>query len=243
MISQVSPANDGRHPFPAPGSHSPETNRPGSGYVGPHPHNTQFQEAAESPYTPLTNTPPVYPHPNGGHPNGVNYMRPSPAYGPIPGHPPPHQSPNGPQRPSVQTNVGPYGVMSPASQHGFQGHPNSTPQSATPYSGHTNFPPFSLPPSNFASTASSATVTREGGQGYPPQQGMNEYPQAQPQPAGEMVLLDNMTSQTTIPVFGSDSVLNRSPNVGMPEDFMAYLFNTQAPDGTPVNRMVPQYNK
>ncbi|KUI54914.1 Zinc finger protein klf1 [Cytospora mali] len=242
MISQVSPANDGRHPFPAPGSLSPETNRPGSGYVGPHPHHAQFQDAAASPYTPLTNTPPVFPHPNGARSNSANYMRPSPAYGAVSGHPPPHQSPNGPQRPSVQTNVGPYGVMSPASQHGFQGHPNSTPQSATPYSGQSNFPPFSLPPSNFASTASSATVTREGGQGYTPQQGMHEYPQVQPQTAGEMVLLDNMTSQTTIPVFGSDSVLNRSPNVGMPEDFMAYLFNTQAPDGTPMNRMAPPYN-
>lgn len=243
MISQVSPVTDGRHPFHAPGSLSPETNRPGSGYIGPHPHHAQFQDTVASPYTPVTNTPPVFPHSSGTHPNSANYMRPSPTYGPAPGHPPPHQSPNGPQRPSVQTNVGPYGVMSPASQHGFQGHPNSTPQTATPYSGQSNFPPFSLPPSNFASAASSATVTREGGQAYAPQQGMNEYSQAQSQPAGEMVLLDNMTSQTTIPVFGSDSVLNRSPNVGMPEDFMAYLFNTQAPDGTPMNRMVPQYNK
>ncbi|KAK7734977.1 hypothetical protein SLS53_007754 [Cytospora paraplurivora] len=71
---------------------------------------------------------------------------------------------------------------------------------------------------------------------------MHEYPHVQPHSAGEMVLLDNMTSQTTIPVFGSDSVLNRSPNVGMPEDFMAYLFNTQAPDGTPINGMMPQYD-
>ncbi|KAJ0115297.1 hypothetical protein J7T55_012573 [Diaporthe amygdali] len=242
MIGQVSPAADGRHPFP-PGSLSPEANRPGSGYMGPHPH-PQFQDAAGSPYASVTNTPPVFPHPNGPHSNTASYMRSSPAYGPLPGQQPqpPHQSPNGPQRPSVQTNVGPYGVMSPASQHGFQSHPSDTPQSATPYSGHTNFPPFSLPPSNFASTVSSATVPREGGQAYTPQQGVNEYPQGQPQPAGEMVLLENMTSQTTIPVFGSDSVLNKSPYVGMPEDFMAYLFNTQGPDGNPMNHMVPQYN-
>lgn len=242
-MSQSSPATDGRNPFPAPGSLSPETNRPGSGHIGPHPHHSQFQDAAASPYSPLTSTPPGFPHPNGAHPNGANYMRPSPAYGPVTGHPPPHQSPDGPQRPSVHTNVGPYEVMSPTSQHGFQGHPNSNPQSAaTPYSGQQNFPPFTLPPSNFAPTVSSATVTREGGQSYAPHQNINEYPHVQPHSAGEMVLLDNMTSQTTIPVFGSDSVLNRSPNVGMPEDFMAYLFNTQAPDGTPINGMMPQYD-
>lgn len=243
MIGQVSPAADGRHPFP-PGSLSPEANRPGSGYMGPHQH-PHFQDAAASPYASVTNTPPVFPHPNGQHHNTASYMRSSPAYGPLPGQQPQqqHQSPNGPQRPSVQTNVGPYGVMSPASQQGFQTHPSDTPQSATPYSGHTNFPPFSLPPSNFASTVSSATVPRDSGQAYTPQQTVNEYPQGQPQPAGEMVLLENMTSQTTIPVFGSDSVLNKSPYVGMPEDFMAYLFNTQGPDGNPMNHMVPQYNK
>lgn len=58
-----------------------------------------------------------------------------------------------------------------------------------------------------------------------------------------MVLLDNMTTQTTIPVFGSDSVLNKSPYVGMPEDFMAYLFNTQGGESGSLNPVMPQYNK
>lgn len=56
-------------------------------------------------------------------------------------------------------------------------------------------------------------------------------------------MLDNMSSQTTIPVFGSDSVLNKSPYVGMPEDFMAYLFNTQGAEGAAMNQMMPQYTK
>jgi hypothetical protein len=51
-----------------------------------------------------------------------------------------------------------------------------------------------------------------------------------------MMLLDQMSMPTTIPVFGpSDSLLNKSPYVGMPEDFMAYLFNTgnvQPADGS-----------
>lgn len=241
MIGHVSPGTDGRHMFPAPGSLSPEANRPGSAYARPHMH-PQFQDVTGSPYTPITNTPPVFPHPNGPHSNGVNYIRSDGPYAHMPGQQPQH-SPHGPQRPSVQTNVPPYGVMSPASQHGFQGHPNGTPQTATPYSGQANFPAFSLPPSNFNSTAPSANVPREGSQGYGPQHGMTDHFQGQPQPAGEMVLLDNMTSQTTIPVFGSDSVLNKSPYVGMPEDFMAYLFNTQSGEGAQMNQMMPSYNK
>lgn len=241
MIGHVSPVTDGRHAFPAPGSLSPEANRPGSVYSRQYM-QSQFQDITGSPYTPVANTPPVFPHPNGAHQNGVHYLRADSAYGPVSGQQSAHHSPNGPQRPSVQTNVPAYGVLSPASQ-GFQGNPSGTPQSATPYSGQTNFPPFSLPPSNFQSSASSAATPREGGSSYGPQHNMNEYPQGPPQTAGEMVLLDNMTNQTTIPVFGSDSVLNKSPYVGMPEDFMAYLFNTQAGEGAPMSQMMPQYNQ
>ncbi|KAF3767723.1 hypothetical protein M406DRAFT_61533 [Cryphonectria parasitica EP155] len=240
---QLSPGNDGRHGFAAPGSISPEANRPGSAYARPPLHHPQFQDVTGSPYTPITNTPPVFPHAAAGgpHPNGgVGYMRPDGSYGQMSG---PQHSPNGPQRPSVQTSMPPYGVLSPASQHGFQGHANGTPQSATPYAGHTNFPAFSLPPSNFSQSAPpSANVPRDGGgQGYGPQHDMNEPFSGQPQSTGEMVLLDNMTSQTTMTVFGSDSVLNKSPYVGMPEDFMAYLFNTQAGENPQLNHMMPQY--
>lgn len=198
----------------------------------------QFSDGTGSPYTPITNTPPVFPHPN-----GVNYLRGDGAYGPMSGQQQAHPSPNGVPRPSVQTNVPPYGVLSPASQHGFQGNANNTPQSATPYSGSTTFPAFSLPPSNFQSPAAPAVGSREQDSSYGPQHRVNDYSQGPPQTAGEMVLLDNMTSQTTIPVFGSDTVLNKSPYVGMPEDFFAYLFNTQAGEGTTMSHMVPQYNK
>lgn len=242
MIGHGSPAVDGRHAFTAPGSVSPEVNRPGGNFART-PMHPQFPDGSASPYTPMTNTSPVYGHPNGPHSNGVNYLRPDGTYGLIPGQQPPHPSPNGPPRPSVQTNVPAYGVLSPASQQGFQGNANSTPQSATPYSGSSNFPPFSLPPSNFQSPAASAVTSREQGPGYGPQHTMSDYPQGPPQPAGEMVLLDNMTSQTTIPVFGSDSVLNKSPYVGMPEDFFAFLFNTQAGEGAAMSHMMPQYNK
>lgn len=52
------------------------------------------------------------------------------------------------------------------------------------------------------------------------------------QDTGEMVRLDQMSMQQTMPVFGTDSILNKSPYVGMPEDFMAYLFNTHG-EGSP----------
>ena len=53
-----------------------------------------------------------------------------------------------------------------------------------------------------------------------------------PQDTGEIVRLDQMSMQQTMPVFGTDSILNKSPYVGMPEDFMAYLFNTHG-EGSP----------
>ncbi|EON97453.1 putative c2h2 finger domain-containing protein [Phaeoacremonium minimum UCRPA7] len=69
-----------------------------------------------------------------------------------------------------------------------------------------------------------------------------DYTQHGPQQsAGEMMLLDNMSNQT-IPVFGTEGGLNKSPYVGMPEDFMAYLFNTgsQSADGSTMGQMTPQ---
>jgi hypothetical protein len=52
------------------------------------------------------------------------------------------------------------------------------------------------------------------------------------QTASEMMLLDQMNIQQTMPVFGSDNVLNKSPYVAIPEDFVAYLFNSS--EGAPI---------
>jgi hypothetical protein len=170
-MGQVSPIADTRAPFGPPGSTSPEANRPGTGYGKGRPLTMQYQSPKDgpmgSPYTPMTNTPPTG-YPNGG-PNGVDYMHHDPNYPHLQGQRPPHQSP-GPQRPSIQTNVGPYGVLSPVStQHGYQSQPTNTPQSsaAMPYVPPQNFPPFTLPPSDF-SVASPATVGREASQSYVP---------------------------------------------------------------------------
>jgi hypothetical protein len=93
-----------------------------------------------------------------------------------------------------------------------------------PYVPPQNFPPFSLPPSDFA-TSSAGTVARDEQQAYAPSTSA-EYTDQQPQASGEMMLLDQMGMQQMMPVFGSDSILNKSPYVAIPEDFVAYLFNT-----------------
>jgi hypothetical protein len=55
-----------------------------------------------------------------------------------------------------------------------------------------------------------------------------------------MMLLDQMGMQQTMPVFGSDNLLNKSPYVAIPEDFVAYLFNTHG-EGSPMTG-VPMQN-
>jgi hypothetical protein len=55
-------------------------------------------------------------------------------------------------------------------------------------------------------------------------------------------MLDQMAMPGTVPVFGSDGALNKSPYVGMPEDFMAYLFNfPPSGDGSssPMSQVMP----
>ena len=183
------------------------------------------KDAMGSPYTPMTNTPPTgYPASNQ---NGVDYMHHDSGYGHM-AQRPQHHSPAGPQRPAIQTNVGSYGVLSPVSnQPGYHSQPTNTPQSAggMPYVAPQNFPPFSLPPSEFPNAASPSVARADEQPNYVPATSA-EYSDQQPQAAGEMMLLDQMGMPQTMPVFGSDTMLNKSPYVGMPEDFMAYLFNT-----------------
>ncbi|KAK0630644.1 fungal-specific transcription factor domain-containing protein [Bombardia bombarda] len=223
LLGQVSPITDNRPPFAPAGSTSPEANRPGTGY-NKRTLTMQYhspKDAMGSPYTPITNTPPT-----GPYSNSVEYTHHDPNYHHISGQRQPHQSPSGPPRPSVHTNVGPYGVLSPVStQPGYHNHPGSAPGSSNvmPYVPPNNFPPFTLPPSDFS--APSTAITRDEQQAYAPVTS-GEYSDHHPQAAGEMMLLDQMGMQQTMPVFGTDGILNKSPYVGMPEDFMAYLFNT-----------------
>ncbi|RYP12721.1 hypothetical protein DL767_011144 [Monosporascus sp. MG133] len=234
-----------RPQFPTHGSASPEANRPAPGYNTGRGAHFQYQspkDANGAPYSPGTNTTPTGYHP-AGPPGGMGgYMHHESNYAGLHTQHS-HHSPPGPQRPTIQTNGGPYGVLSPVStQHsGYHSQPINTPQSstATPYVHQTHFPPFSLPPSEFATT-SAAGVSGESGQAYAPTTSGEYNEHSQPHASGEMMLLDQMTAQTTIPVFGSDGVLNKSPYISIPEDFVAYLFNS-GPDGSPtMGHIVPQ---
>ncbi|KAK8051225.1 zinc finger protein klf1 [Apiospora rasikravindrae] len=104
----------------------------------------------------------------------------------------------------------------------------------------TKLPAFLSSPSDFSSA--SANGPRETGQSYAPATS-SEYNDHPPHTSGEMVLLDQMTNQTTIPVFGTDGVSNKSPYISMTEDFISYLFNTQTmgAEGSPsMSPVVPQ---
>lgn len=248
FMGQASPVVDGRQSFPHAGSISPEVNRPSTAYgkfnhMGMPYHSPK--DAMGSPYTPMTNTPPTG-YPNGHHTNGVDYLHHEGGYHNGPGQRGPHQSPAGPQRPSVQTNAGPY--MSPMStQPGYHSQTHNTPQSSTgapQYVPPQNFTPFTLPPSDFSTT--SAPVPRESQQTYAPPTSSEYSEHNHQQQSSDMMLLDQMSMPTTIPIFGpTDSMLNKSPYVGMPEDFMAYLFsttNTQPGDGSPlIGAQMPSY--
>lgn len=230
MMSQISPLLDGQA-----GSVSPEANRPGTGFAkGRNVVPYSPKDGMGSPFTPIASASPMT-FPNNARPNGVEYMHNDPGFQQRNPH---HTSPAS-QRPVVQSaSVGPYGVLSPVStQQGYHSQPANTPQSASAmpqYVPPQNFPPFSLPPSNFGQTTATMPREQQAQQGFAPAPS-NEYQEnGHSQAGGEMMLLDQMSMPATMPVFGSDGVLNKSPYVGMPEDFMAYLFNSPQ-DGSPMS--------
>ena len=233
-LAQHSPTAGDRQGLHA-GSVSPETNRPGSGYPGQiRAGQHQYQSPKDhmgSPYgTPVTSTPPTA-FPNGAGPNG--YLHHEAGYRPGP----PQQSPNGAARPSIQTNVGAYGVLSPVStQPGFHSQHTNTPQSVS-FVAQQNFPPFNLPPSsNFPNEGNH----RESEQRYAPTTS-GEYTDQNHQQPSELMMLDSMQmNQQTLPVFGGDTMLNKSPYVAIPEDFVAFLFNQNSMDGSPMGQMMSQ---
>ena len=253
LLGQVSPSADGRSPFAPAGSTSPELNRPDTGYGKGRPLTMQYQSPKEaaamatgSPFTPMTmttNTPPAsytnggvdYTHqhhdgPGGGgnnnNANNTNYHHHLPSQTQRPSI----HSPPGPQRPTVQTNVAPYGVLSPVSTHpGFHSQAGNTPQAAPAmaFGPSQTFPAFSLPPSDFVSSSPAVVSRPEQQQPFVPSTSA-EYSDhnhhQQHHQASDLMLLDQISMQQTMPVFGTEGGLNKSPYVGMPNDFIAYLF-------------------
>lgn len=150
--------------------------------------------------------------------------------GPAPSHGPP-------SRPSIQTNLGPYGVISPASsQQGYHSQSSSTPQTAGFIPQH-NVLPLSLPPAQY-SHFQTAPAPRDGALSHVATTASAQYSDAHHSHPNEMMILDHMEMSSSGPVFTDDGV-NKSPYVGMPEDFMAYLFNSLPQHGSPHPQALP----
>ncbi len=234
LMTHGSPIADKRMPFAPQGSLSPEANRPGTGYnskMGPGqmPYHSP-KGITGSPYTSVASTPPTG-YSNGGHSNGGEYAHHDPAYG----HQRPYNSPDGHARPSVA-----YGVLSPISTQHLPTQGGSTPQSAV-YVPQQNFPPFSLPPSEFV-PSSAPTASRDIVSPYVPTTSGGEYSEpGHAQGPSEMMMLNQLSMPSTMSMFGAENTLQKSPYVvGLPEDFMAYLFNSQQGEGSPMGHAVPQ---
>lgn len=180
-----------------------------------------------NPYSPICNTPAGM-YQSGTMPNGMDsYMSPTQGYDSRTPQLSQPQSPSMSQRPSVSAGNSQYNVMSPiANQQGF---PNQQNMAQNNFVSQQNVMPMNLPPAQYSSRQNSVVVTSA------------EYSEPGTTQPSEMMMLDQMAMPATVPVFGEGGDLNKSPYVGMPEDFMAYLFNSPSQAMTPV--MGPNYTK
>ncbi|OAA68412.1 c2h2 finger domain containing protein [Niveomyces insectorum RCEF 264] len=140
-----------------------------------------------------------------------------------------------------------------------------TPQysAASILTGTQSFPPIQLPPSDFTVTPQTATsIPRDTGgadlsgsnnnsnnnnnnnsssssnmAAYVPTTPA-EYELAQSQSASELIALNQMSMPSTVPMFGIETTLQKSPQVGMPDDFVYYLFNNTPQEGSPMAHSV-----
>ena len=211
-----------------------DAGRPTSGFMSSNQHMQYHASpgvSASRPYSPAVNTTPVG-YPNGpssagGYGQDASYGLHQPQQG--------HQSPAVSQRPLAQPNGAPYGVLSPApNQQGYSNHPMNTPQ---PTSGsfvpQQQVHPMTLPPAQYS--YSQTTAPREA-QGYATMTPAGEYSDPTQAQSSEMMMLGDIAMAATVPVFGGEENLSKSPYAGMPEDFMAFLFNSPPGDGSPMSQ-------
>ena len=210
-------------PIMTTGPSSPDFNRNPMDYPKARP-SLQYQHSQDSsanPFSPVVNTGQGM-FPNGNMPGGMDgYMSQAQNYGnPVTQQTPQH-SPIVAQRPSMP-GMGPFGVMSPMSnQQGFQNPANT--QQANSFVPQQNVLPMNLPPSQFSAAQNAMPRDGQFTGGNMQTDYADSGGNAQ---ASELMMLDQMAMPGTVPVFGGDGDINKSPYVGMPEDFMAYLFNS-----------------
>ncbi|RWA03129.1 hypothetical protein EKO27_g11976 [Xylaria grammica] len=252
LISQTSPADNVRSPYPTPASTtmSPKHTKLGNVTLRTEQSaHSQYQSPKDgvgigTPYTPINSTSPAtFPHPGPSNlPDAYLHSDQGTGYNARLSH----QSPTGHQQ-RLHSHAGGnvYGVLSPVSTHPGSYHLQAThtPQSVPtiPFVAPNNFPAFSLPPSDFNTTAGVGAGSGSTHQ-YAPTTSSEYGEQSHSQASTDLMLLDQMTAQATMPVFGPDGILNKSPYISIPEDFVAYLFNTTSPNTSPstVGHIVPR---
>lgn len=242
LLSQNSPVDNVRSPYPTPASTTMSPKHTKLGNVAlriEHAAHSQYQSPKDgvgigTPYTPMASTSPAtFPHPGPSSlPDAYMHSDLGSSYNPRLAH----QSPTGQQRLHTHPGGNAYGVLSPVSTHPSSYHlqPTHTPQSVPtmPFVAPNNFPAFSLPPSDFNAANGVGNGAGSAHQ-YAPTTSSDYGEQSQSQASTDLMLLDQMTAQATMPVFGPDGILNKSPYVSIPEDFVAYLFNTTSPNTSP----------
>lgn len=222
------------------GSTSPEMNRATPNLPKARPNSAHYQSPLEVPLGsyPVGHTAAPRPYVNGTHSphdsmphHGVNGF----------GHDQGYQqdihqghvsSPINVSHPSVPNRVATFSGASPAQNQQRFGPADTTPHQA-PFVPQQNVMPFNLPPSQYSG---SQGVSQPDGSGSYEMTSHADYSEAGQQ-SSEMLMLGNMAMQATVPMFGTDGVLNKSPYVGMPEDFLTYLFNTASPgERSPISK-------
>jgi hypothetical protein len=141
--------------------------------------------------------------------------------------------------PALQTNVGPYGLLSsPSGNQSYYSNQVASPQE---FVSQQNLTAFTLPPPSFNTSVTSAPSTRDTEPTYSTSMS-TDYPSGSipdQQSGPDMIMLDQMTLPNTMPVFGGEGY-NRSP-FAIPEDFVAYLFSGQQIDNSsPVGQIGQQ---
>ncbi|PNY28757.1 Zinc finger protein [Tolypocladium capitatum] len=198
------------------------------------------QDRSGSPSTALSSTPPAV-HPNGtpsaGAAEGHGHEAAFEHHGP---HSLPHTPSAGPPRPPVQATFDPYssfphpGAGQPGLHHG---HHDVASHPPAPFVPQQNVNPMHLPPAQYRH-AQSEEAPIGPVQAYAAT-ASTEYSDSTHRQSAEMMALDQMAMSGTGPVFGDDGALNKSPYIGMPEDFMAYLFNSLPNTGSPAGQTLP----
>ena len=141
-----------------------------------------------------------------------------------------------------QQPASPYDVVSPVSTYPT---PVQSGRVAVPYvSPPQCVVPVRMPPSAYMNSSGHVDpYVRDPAPPYvPPATTTVDYhEQEAANQSSEMMMLDQMSIQATVPVFGNDGLSNKSP-YAIPDDFIAYLFNTHGGSLQQLNNVV-QYQK